>query len=257
MKIIVCVKQVPDTEARIRVIPGANKIVTDDIKFIVNPYDEYAVEEALQIKERLGGEVTAITVGPSGADEALKECVAKGVDKIIRIWDDGFEGIDPLGTAKVLAKAIGGMEYDLIICGKQAIDDDCGQVGIMVGEFLNIPVVAIVIKAEITDASGGKFHRQIEGGLEIVEMKFPALFTAQKGINEPRYPSLKGKMKAKKTKVDLIDGKSLGVDIKRGVKIIDMAIPEVRTSGMVIQEEDPAEAAKKIVKLLKEEAKVI
>ena len=256
MKVIVCIKQVPDTEARIKVMPGEAKIATNDIKFIVNPYDEYAVEEALKIKEKLGGEVTAVTVGPQGADQALKECVAKGVDNIKRIWSDSLENIDPMTTAKILAKAIEGMEYDLVICGKQAIDDDAGQVGTMVADFLGIPHVAVVVKAEL-DGDTAKFHRQIEGGVEVVEAKLPALFTAQKGLNEPRYPSLKGKMKAKKKKAEIIDATGLGVDIAPRIKVIEMSVPEVRTSGTMIREEEPADAAKKLVQLLKEEAKVI
>jgi len=256
MKIIVCIKQVPDTETRIKIGSDGKSIATADIKYIVNPYDEYAVEEGLKIKEKLGGEVTVVTVGPQRADEAIRECLARGVNNGVRIWDDTFEKIEPLGVAKVLAKAIGNMGYDLIICGKQAIDDDSSQVGILLAEMLGIPQVAIVTKAEVTEKSA-KLHRQIEGGTEVVEIPLPGLFTTQKGINEPRYPSLKGKMNAKKAKIEVIDGKSLGVDTTPKIQIQSMSLPPARTKGQILKDVEPAEAAAKLVKYLREEAKVI
>jgi len=256
MKIIACIKQVPDTETRIKLKAGSSSIDTKDVKFIINPYDEFALEEALRVKEKVGGEVTVITVGPPDVDQSIRECFARGVDNGIRVWSDGFEHIDPLGTARVLAQVIKNNGYDLIICGKHAIDDDAAQVGTMIAEFLGIPQVPVVIKAEIT-ATDAKLHRQIEGGIEVLEVSLPALFTAQKGLNEPRYPSLKGKMAAKKKSINVIDGKTLGIDTTPKVKIIDMTLPATRVAGTILKDVEPAEAAAKLAKFLKEEAKVI
>jgi electron transfer flavoprotein beta subunit len=256
MKIIACIKQVPDTETRIKLIPGANHIDTKDVKFIINPYDEFALEEALKTKEKLGGDVTVITVGPPDVEPSIRECFARGVDNGIRIWSDGFEHIDTLGTARLLAKAISNNGYDLIVCGKNAIDDDSAQVGTMIAEFLGIPQVPVVIKADIS-ATSAKLHRQIEGGTEVLEVSLPALFTAQKGLNEPRYPSLKGKMAAKKKSITVIDGKTSGVDVTPKVSILDMKLPSARTAGTILKDLEPAEAAAKIAKFLREEAKVI
>jgi electron transfer flavoprotein beta subunit len=256
MKIIACIKQVPDTETRIKLIPGANRIDTKDVKFIINPYDEFALEEALRVKDKTGGEVTVITVGPPDVEPSIRECFARGVDNGVRVWADSFGNIDPLGTARVLAKVIGSMSYDLIVCGKHAIDDDSSQVGILLAEFLSIPHVHVVIKTEIGDKSA-RLHRQIEGGIEIIEVPLPALFTAQKGLNEPRYPSLKGKMAAKKKNIQLIDGKTLGVDTNPKVCVVDMRLPVTKTAGTILKDVEPEVAAEKVAKFLREQAKVI
>jgi len=256
MHFIVCIKQVPDTETRIKLIAGSNRIDTKDVKFIINPYDEFALEEGLRVKEKLGGDVTVITVGSSDVEQSVRECFARGVENGIRIWGDGFENIEPLGTAKVLAKVISNMPYDLIICGKHAIDDDSAQVGILLADFLKIPHVPVVIKAEIYEKEA-KLQRQIEGGIEVVGVTLPALFTAQKGLNEPRYPSLKGKMAAKKKSIQFIDGNTLGVDIKPRMHIIDMNLPKARVAGTILKDVEPAEAAVKLVKFLREEANII
>lgn len=262
MKIIVCVKQVPDTEASIKVKTGSTKIETEGVSMVVNPYDEYAVEEALRIKEKLGaGEVTIVSLGPAKTKETQRTCLAMGADKAVHLTDPAFEGLDGYGVALALAKAIKSMEFDLILCGKQAIDDDSAQVGPMLAELLDLPQAAVVTKLEIDGAAKkATAHRQIDGGTEILEMPLPAVITAQKGLNDPRYPSLKGIMSAKKKEITEINAAALGLPTEElgaaRTKIVSMNPPPMRTAGKVLQGE-PAEVSAQVVKLLREEAKAI
>ncbi|MCK5187545.1 MAG: electron transfer flavoprotein subunit beta/FixA family protein, partial [Deltaproteobacteria bacterium] len=213
MNIIVCMKQVPDTEAQIRVKPDGSGIVDSDIKFVMNPYDEYGVEEALLLKEKFGGTVTIVCLGSERAIEAIRTGLAMGADKAVHLDDPAFEGGDAFSTAKALAAAIKGMEYDLIFCGKQAIDDDLAQVGPALAEMLGIPQIVVVTKVEVSeDGKKAKVNRQIIGGEEIIEVPLPAVLTAQKGLNEPRYASLPGIMKAKKKEVKSVKIADLGLD---------------------------------------------
>ncbi|MBW2653172.1 MAG: electron transfer flavoprotein subunit beta/FixA family protein [Deltaproteobacteria bacterium] len=213
MNSIVCMKQVPDTEAQIRVKPDGSGIVDSDIKFVMNPYDEYGVEEALLLKEKFGGTVTIVCLGPERAVEAIRTGLAMGVGKAVHLDDPTFEGGDAFSTAKALAAAIKGMEYDLIFCGKQAIDDDLAQVGPALAEMLGIPQIVVVTKVEVSeDGKKAKVNRQIIGGEEIIEVPLPAVLTAQKGLNEPRYASLPGIMKAKKKEIKSVKIADLGLD---------------------------------------------
>ena len=264
MNIIVCMKQVPDTEAQIRVKPDGSGIVDSDIKFVMNPYDEYGVEEALLLKEKFGGTVTIVCLGPERAIEAIRTGLAMGVDKAVHLDDQAFEGGDAFSTAKALAAAIKGMEYDLIFCGKQAIDDDLAQVGPALAEMLGIPQIVVVTKVEVSeDGKKAKVNRQIIGGEEIIEVPLPAVLTVQKGLNEPRYASLPGIMKAKKKEVKVLKIADLGLDPngvgKAGAKtqIIKMYSPPQRETGKIIEGETAEETASKLAKLLREEAKVI
>jgi len=264
MNIIVCMKQVPDTEAQIRVKPDGSGIVDSDIKFVMNPYDEYGVEEALLIKEKFGGTVTIVCLGPERAIEAIRTGLAMGADKAVHLDDPAFEGGDAFSTAKALAAAIKGMECDLIFCGKQAIDDDLAQVGPALAEILGIPQIVVVTKVEVSeDGKKAKVNRQIIGGEEIIEVPLPAVLTAQKGLNEPRYASLPGIMKAKKKEVKSVKIADLGLDPngvgKAGAKtqILKMYSPPQRESGNIIEGETAEETAPKLAKLLREEAKVI
>jgi electron transfer flavoprotein beta subunit len=264
MNIVVLVKQVPDTEAKIEVKPGTNDIVRETITFVVNPYDEYAVEEALQIKEKLGeGEVTVVGMGPDKATEALRTCLAMGADKAVHLKDDAFDGSDSYAAALALSKALEGLSYDLVLCGKQAVDDDNAAVGIELAELLGLPHVAVVTKLEISDdRTKAVCHREIEGASEVVETALPAVITAQKGLNEPRYASLKGIMSAKRKPLDAKDAASLGLSPEqvgaRGakVKVVEMSPPPLRPAGRIVPGE-PSEAARETIKLLREEAKVI
>ena len=264
MNIVVCMKQVPDTEAQIRVNPDGSGIVDSAIKFVMNPYDEYGVEEALLLKEKFGGTVTIVCLGPERAIEAIRTGLAMGADKAVHLDDPAFEGGDAFSTAKALAAAIKGMECDLIFCGKQAIDDDLAQVGPALAEMLGIPQIVVVTKVEVSeDGKKAKVNRQIIGGEEIIEVPLPAVLTVQKGLNEPRYASLPGIMKAKKKEVKSIKIADLGLDPngvgKAGAKtqILKMYSPPQRESGNIIEGETAEETAPKLAKLLREEAKVI
>jgi electron transfer flavoprotein beta subunit len=261
MKIIVLVKQVPDTETKVQVKPGETNISADGVTYVINPYDEYAIEEALRIKEKKGGEVTLVSLGWDKAGEALRTGLAMGADKAVHLNDPAFLGGDAYSTAFALAKAIQKMEYDLILCGKQGIDFDNHQVGVRVAELLGVPHVAVVTKLELQDKSAVA-HREIEGGSEIVEVPLPAVITCQKGLNEPRYASLKGIMQAKKKPLETKKPADLGVTPaevgKAGAKleVVSMFMPPERAAGRVVPGE-PEEAAKEVVKLLRTEAKVV
>jgi electron transfer flavoprotein beta subunit len=279
VKIVVIVRQTPDTEARIKVASGGDTIDIEGIKWIVSPYDEFAIEEAIRIKEKLGtGEVILITMGPARCIEALRTGLAMGADTAIHIKDESFAFTDPYATAKVIAqeiKNLGG--FDLILTGKKMIDEETGQVGIHVAEDLGIPHVAIVTKMELSsDRKKVTCHKEIEGGRVIVEVPLPALITCERGLNEPRYASLPGIMKAKKKPVkevtiDNINVEALGLTKealgKAGARfrITKLEVPQIQRRLKIIkgQKQDMVkdgeivEAAHELVRLLREEAKVI
>ena len=264
MNILVCLKQVPDTETQIRIAPDSKSIVHDNIKWVMNPYDECAVEEALRLKEKFGGEVTVISVGPKRVTESIRTALAMGADKGILVDDPSLAGSDSLGTARVLAAVIKDFDYDIILCGKQGVDDDHGLVGSSLAELLDIPQVSIVIKLEVSgDASTIKAHRELEGGILVIEAPLPALITAQKGLNEPRYASLPGIMKAKKKPLDVKTITDLGLDAKEvgesaaRIKVMQITPPEERKAGRVVEGETAQEKAANLARLLREEAKVI
>lgn len=264
MNIIVCLKQVPDTETQIKIAPDGKSIVEDDIKWVMNPYDEYGVEEALKLKEKFGGEVTVIGLGPKRVTESIRTALAMGADKGILINDPALEGSDSLGIAKALAAAIKGLEFDLIFTGQRGVDDDNGIVGASLAEFLDIPQISVVVKVEVSeDGKGVKATRPVEGQSLIIEAALPALITAQKGLNEPRYASLPGIMKAKKKPLDEKTLADLGLDPSeygegaRALKIVELTPPPQREAGKIIDGETPEQKAGELVKLLREEAKVL
>lgn len=252
MNIAVCIKQTPATDTRIRISNNVS-IDTNDVTFVLNPYDEIAVEEALRVKEKHGGETTCITVGPPKAAEALRTCLAMGIDKAIHIKTDKITGPDSLAVASALAEVIKKNSYDIIFAGKQAVDDDNAAVGIELASILNIPHVSIITKLEI-DGNKAKAHREIEGGTEIIECELPAIFTAQKGLNEPRYPSLPGIMKAKKKPLEEIEG-VYSVENEK-ILVSELTLPAARKVGKLVTAES-AIAVKELVKYLHEEIKVI
>jgi electron transfer flavoprotein beta subunit len=256
LNIIACVKQVPDTESQIKVKPDGSGIDDTGIKWVMNPYDEYGVEEALKLKEKLGGEVTIVSVGPARAIETIRTALAMGGDKGIHINDPAFDGADAYTTAAVLAAAIKNVPYDIIFCGQRAVDDDSGQVGAILAELLNIPQITIVTKVDV-DGNSVKAIRPVEGAQLLIEASLPAVITAQKGLNEPRYASLPGIMKAKKKPVDVKDAASLGVTVDVKARVAKVVPPPARPPGKIICGEDPAAKAKELAKLLREEAKVI
>ena len=262
MEIVVLIKQVPDTEALIQIADDNVSIKTDNIKWVLNPYDEIAVEEALQIKEAQGGTVTILSVGPQRTAEAIRTALAMGADKGMLIDDPAAEGSDALATARMLSAALKEIPHDLIIAGQRAVDDDNYQVGSAVAEFLNIPQISQVIKEEISDGKI-KCHRVIEGGTVVVEASLPVLFTTQRGLNEPRYTSLPGIMKAKKKPLDIKTLADIGVDsgtvgaANATIKTVALHFPPARKPGRMIEGDSAAAKAAELVKVLHEEAKAI
>ena len=256
MNIVACVKQVPDTETLIKVKPDGSGIDETGIKWVMNPYDEFGVEEALKLKEKFGGDVTIVSLGPARALETVRTALAMGADKAIHINDPAFEGADAYNIAAALAAAIKGIPYDIIFCGQRAIDDDAGQVGSVLAEFLSIPQITIVTKVDVEGASI-KVVRPIEGAQLLIESSLPCVVTTQKGLNEPRYASLPGIMKAKKKPVDVKDAAGLGITVAPKAKIAKTLPPPARPPGKIICGEEPAEKARELAKLLREEAKVI
>ena len=256
MNIVACVKQVPDTETLIKVKPDGSGIDETGIKWVMNPYDEYGVEEALKLKEKFGGDVTIVSLGPARALETVRTALAMGADKAIHINDPAFEGADAYNIAAALAAAIKGIPYDIIFCGQRAIDDDAGQVGSVLAEFLSIPQITIVTKVDVEGAAI-KVIRPIEGAQLLIESSLPCVVTTQKGLNEPRYASLPGIMKAKKKPVDVKDAAGLGITVAPKAKIAKTLPPPARPPGKIICGEEPAEKARELAKLLREEAKVI
>ncbi len=249
MNIIVCIKRVPDSESRIAKAKDGTSVDTQGVKFVLNPYDEYALEEALKLKEAAGGgTVTVMTLGGEESKETLRTALAMGADQGVLL--KGKPSVDGLGTAEKLAAAIAGRDHDLVLFGKQAIDDDNLQVPSMVAELLGVPGATVVVELKV---EGGKVtaRREIEGGHEVVEFELPGVIAAQKGLNEPRYPSLKGIMQAKKKPLEELD---VG-DAESRLEIIEVMNPPVRAAGVIVGE--GADAVPELVRRLREEAKVI
>ena len=259
MNCIVCVTSVPDTASVIKIGAEGKQIDETGIKWIVSPYDEYALEEALKLTEEQGGEVTAVTYGPARAEAALRDCLARGAQKAVHVIG-GEESLgDSFTIAKVLAAVLKDREYDLILCGVKGVGTDCSQVGPMLAQLLDLPHVTNVTTLKVGDGSL-EAGRDVEGGQEQVESPLPALLTAQKGLNEPRYAALKGIMAAKRKPVEKIPAADLGVgegaDACYAVR--SMELPPAKEAGKIIQgEDDPQSAAAELVKLLRDEAKAI
>ncbi|MFZ5995969.1 MAG: electron transfer flavoprotein subunit beta/FixA family protein [Nitrospirota bacterium] len=211
MNIVVCIKQVPDT-AEVRINPETNTLIREGVPSIINPYDLHALEAALQIRERSGGKVTVITMGPPQAVGALREAIAMGADEVRLISDRAFAGADTWATSYALYKAIDTIGYDIILCGKQAIDGDTAQVGPEVAEFLTIPHISYVRKIDEVSSGRIKVQRLMDEGYDVVESPLPVLLTVVKEINTPRLPSLKGKMAAKKAVITTMDLAAIGAE---------------------------------------------
>jgi len=256
VNIIVCIKQVPNTDTKIKVKPDGSGIDQTGIEWVMNPYDEYGVEEALRLKEKFGGEVTIVSMGPTRSQETIRIALAMGADRGIFINDPVFDNADAYMTAAALAAAIKAIPYDIIFCGQRAIDDDSGQVGSILAELLDIPQVTIVTKVDV-EGNSIKVIKPIEGAQLLIESPLPCVVTAQKGLNEPRYASLPGIMKAKKKPVDVKGAAGLGVSVDIKAKVVKTLPPPARPPGKIICGDDPAAKAKELAKLLREEAKVI
>ena len=258
MNIIVCIKQVPET-TEIKINPQTNTLIREGVESIINPYDQYALEEALRLKEKMGGDTTVITMGPPQAEKALREALSLGIDQAILLSDPLFAGADTLSTSFTLAKGINKIaKYDLIICGKQASDGDTAQVGPGLAEFLGIPFVAYVRKIrQITDTSL-QVERMMEEGFEAIELSLPALITVVKEINEPRLPSLKGMLRARKAALTKWGVKELGVSEEavglKGspTKVVRIFTPPLREKGEMIPGL-PREQAARLVEKFRQE----
>jgi len=249
VNIAVCVKQVPDTETKVKVSGDKKWIEEGEINYILNPYDEFAVEEGLKIVESLGGEVTVISLGPDRVTSAIRSALAMGATKAIHIKAE-VTPQDPMATAEALAQVLNEGNFDLILLGKQAVDDDHQQMGPILAEKLGIPAANVVTKLEVSGDTI-KANRQIEGGFEIIECSLPAIITAQRGLNEPRYASLKGIMAAKKIQ---IEEKTVPIPEDK-IEIIEINYPPEKPPGKIVGK--GVDAVPELIRLLKEEAKVI
>ena len=257
MKIVVLVKQVPDTETKIKLLADGSSYDPEGIKWIMNPYDEYAVEEALRIKESgVGKEVIILSLGPDNALERIRTGLAMGADKAVHIKEDVPNVGDATVVARALAAALKEIEPDLIIAGKQAVDDDGYSVPAMIAAIMDIPQVNAVSKVEVADDKITAWA-DIDGGAKLViESPPPAILTTNKGLNEPRYASLPGIMKAKRKPVEVKSFADLGVSTDAKLEILTWSLPEERAAGRVLEGEIP-DQVKELVKLLREEAKVV
>lgn len=249
MKIAVCVNHVPDTETKIKVAPDARGIDKTGVNYMLNPYDEFAVEEGLRLREKFKGEVLAISLGGDVHKDTLRKSLAMGVDKALLLKDDTPR--DSYGVAAALAAELRAYAPDIVLFGKQSIDYDNAQVGTLVAALLGLPSVSVVVKLDVREDGSVVCEREIEGGTESVQMKLPAVVTAQKGLNEPRYPSLKGIMAAKNKPIEVKDA----VKAEPRVVVLGMQRPASKSAGRIIGSDKTAVA--ELVRLLHEEAKVI
>jgi electron transfer flavoprotein beta subunit len=257
MNIFVLMKRTFDTEEKITITNG--KVNEEGAEFIINPYDEYAIEEAIQVRDKHGGEVTVVTVGNEDAEKELRTALAMGCDKAVLInIEDDVEEQDQYTTAKVLAEYLKDKSPDLILAGNVAIDGGSGQVGPRVAELLGIPYVTTITKLDI-DGNKVTVVRDVEGDEEIIETSLPLLVTAQQGLNEPRYPSLPGIMKAKKKPLEELELDDLDLeeeDVEAKTKTIEVFLPPKREAGKIL-DGDIADQVKELVRLLRSEAKVV
>ena len=266
MNIVVLMKQVPDTESELEINDAKTGIDSEDVKTAINPYDEYAIEEALLIKEKDGeGIVTLISVGPDSIPEAIRVAYAMGVDEAIHVndeLDDEIYGaVDPYTTAKIIAAVLKDLDYDLIIAGQRAVDGDNYQVPVFVSEMLGIPLVSGVVHQQISGQTL-TCKQLIEGGTATVKTSLPAIFTTQKGINEPRYPAFRAIMKAKKQAFKEQEIDDLGISEEEVgvegalVKIRSLSLAPQRSGGTIIGGDSPAAKAKELVRILREDRQV-
>ncbi|MBU3958937.1 MAG: electron transfer flavoprotein subunit beta/FixA family protein [Candidatus Omnitrophica bacterium] len=258
MNIIVCIKQVPET-TEVRINPETNTLIREGVKSIINPFDMYALEEGLRLKEKFGGKVTVITMGPPQAEQALREAISMGTDEAILISDRAFAGSDTWATGYILSSAIKKLGiYDLILCGKQASDGDTAQVGPGISAHLDIPQVTYVKKIEEVKDNSLRVERMMEEGFEVIQTPLPAVLTVVKEINEPRLPSLRGMMRAKQAKIVVWGQKELNLDPQRiglcgsPTQVIKIFTPVQRTAGRILRGEI-SEMVTELVGLLKDE----
>ncbi|MBI4280809.1 electron transfer flavoprotein subunit beta/FixA family protein [Candidatus Uhrbacteria bacterium] len=262
MNIVLCLKQVPDTASRIVVAPGGKDIQRQELSYVVNPYDEYAWEEALRLKAAVGGKVTLLSVGPPKVQDALRTGLAVGADEAIHICDPKLEGADMLATARILAAALKKIPFDVVLCGWKAVDDDQAAVGPMLATLLSIPCATYVTTAEAVSGTALRVSREVDRAEQTLEIATPCVLTQQKGPHEPRYASLAGIMASKKKTITTWTAHDLGVDpaaaagAANSVQVVRLTPPSERQPGRILQGE-PAQVVQELVKLLKTEAKVL
>jgi electron transfer flavoprotein beta subunit len=258
MKIVVCLKQVPATDSRIKPAADGKSADLSGVEWVVNPYDEYALEQALQLKEKFGGEVVVVSVGGDKLDDAIRTALALGADRAEVLKDPAIAAADALTVSRALAALVKRNQPDLVLCGKQAVDDDRMAVPAMVAELLDWPQATVVVGLEFTeDGTSARAEREIEGGHEEIEISLPAVIATQKGLNEPRYASLKGIMAAKKKPIETVTAADLGLDppVSR-VEILDVSPPPEKTGARML-EGDAAQQVAELVRILHEEEKLI
>lgn len=264
MKIAVCIKQVPDSEARLRIAGDGKWIEEDEVQFVINESDEYALEEGLTLAEKTGGEVVVFSLGPDRVREALRKALALGAARAVHLSDEAFAGGDSLATGKALAAAIGNEEFDLVLTGSQSDDVGFGSTGSVIAGHLGWPHAWLVMGVEMDDDSrGAKVTREMEAGMnEIFHLQMPAVLEIQAGINKPRYASLKGIMQAKRKEIVPKSPADLGLaadevgESGSGIEVLSVALPEGGEAAQII-EGDPAEAARILVEKLQKEARVL
>jgi len=258
VKLLVCAKQVPDSTVRVKVAADGRSVDVSAITWAISPYDEYAVELALERKDQdPATTVAVVTVGPARARDALRQALAMGCDEAILVTGQGADTASGLGLARALAKVVEDVKPDLVLCGRQASDDDQGFVGIALAEVLGWPHVSSITKFAPADG-GTDVWKETEGGHEVWRASGPAVLTVQKSEKEPRYPSLPGIMKAKKKEIPERDLASLGVDLAGpALEVAKMEPPPARGGGKIVKEADPAATAAELVRLLRDEAKVL
>ncbi|MCI0589004.1 MAG: electron transfer flavoprotein subunit beta/FixA family protein [Planctomycetes bacterium] len=250
MNVVVCIKRVPATDTRVRVAADGRSLDSQGVEFVLNPYDEFALEEGLRLRERAGsGEVLVLALGPAEAQKELRSALALGADRALLLKDDAPR--DGFAIASSLAAALKGRPLDLLLFGKQAVDSDGAQVGPMTATLLGLPCVTEVVKVEVVEGKRIVAEREVEGGREVVEAPLPCALTAQKGLNEPRYASLKGIMAAKKKTIEEVSPSPM----ESRLGVLEMTLPPPRPPGRIVGK--GAEAVPDLVRLLREEAKVL
>ena len=258
MKILVCLKQVPATDSRIKPSGDGHAVDLGGVEWVVNPYDEFALEEALRLKEKHSGEVVVLSLGGDRIEEAMRSALALGADRAVVLKDPVFVGAEPLAVAEALAAMAKRESPDLILCGKQGVDHDRMAVPAMLAEKLDWPQATVVVKLEIAaDGKTAHAEREVEGGHEELELTLPAVIAAQKGLNEPRYANLKGIMAAKKKPVTVVTASELGLNPPASsVEILEVLQPsQARKNRMIAG--DPAQQVEELVRILRTEEKIL
>jgi electron transfer flavoprotein beta subunit len=254
MNVVVCVKQIPDPNAPGKLNPQTKRLVREGVDLVLDPGDEHAVEAGLQIVEKGGGEVTVVSMGPPKALEAIRRALAMGANRGILVTDPGLENSDALSTARAMAAAIKDQKFELVICGTESTDGSTGAMPAQLAELLSLPLLSFAKKLEVADGKA-VIDRQTDDGFDVVEAPLPAIVTVTGGINEARYPALRGIMQAKNKEVKQLSLSELGLDGQAGKaaltqEVVDVTPAEARKAGEVI--EDKGEGAKRIADFLQQ-----